>query len=162
MKYGKRKFRSGRCFFFIKKEEKKALQYVKFGRRGTWSHFKTWYRKTFFWLWCRECNKRTRQTISKKEIVIFLYMSLRSLNRPNTRSSRPEVFCKKVLLEISQNSQEKACTRVSFLIKLQASSKNTLSYRTPPVAASVNLWQSIITSWNLKNSTTKLRIMIRH
>ena len=36
------------------------------------------------------------------------------------RSSRPEVFCKKVFLKISQNSQENTCTRVSFLIKLQA------------------------------------------
>ena len=32
------------------------------------------------------------------------------------RSSRPEVF-----LDISQNSQENTCARVSFLIKLQAS-----------------------------------------
>ena len=29
------------------------------------------------------------------------------------------VLCKKVFLEISQNSQEKTCARVSFLIKLQ-------------------------------------------
>ena len=34
----------------------------------------------------------------------------------------PEVFYKrKVFLEISQNSQENTCARVSFLIKLQAS-----------------------------------------
>ena len=31
------------------------------------------------------------------------------------------VLCKKVFLEISQNSQENTCPRVSFLIKLQAS-----------------------------------------
>ena len=62
---------------------------------------------------------------------------------------------KKVFLEISQNSQENACARASFLIKLQAwafikietlalvfscefceISKITFSYRTPPVAAS--------------------------
>ena len=64
----------------------------------------------------------------------------------------------KVFLEISQNSQESTCVRVSFLINLQAEacnfikketlgqvfscefyeiSKNTLSYRTLPVAASV-------------------------
>ena len=29
-------------------------------------------------------------------------------------------FVKKVFLEISQNSQENTCSRVSFLIKLQA------------------------------------------
>ena len=36
------------------------------------------------------------------------------------RSSRPEVYCKKVFLKISQNSQENTCTKVFFSIKLQA------------------------------------------
>ena len=65
---------------------------------------------------------------------------------------------KKRFLEISQNSQENTCTRVSFLMKLQAwacnvikkrtlaqvffceiceFSKSTFCYRTTPVAASV-------------------------
>ena len=45
---------------------------------------------------------------------------------------------KKVFLEISQNSLENTCARVSFLIKLRASGlKNTFLYRTPPVAATV-------------------------
>ena len=64
---------------------------------------------------------------------------------------------KKVFLEISQNSQENTCARVSVSIKLQAERpatllkkklaqvfscefckipKNTFSYKTPPVAAS--------------------------
>ena len=64
---------------------------------------------------------------------------------------------KKVFLEISQNSQENTCPKVSVLIKLQAERpatllkkrlpqvfscefckipKNTFSYKTPPVAAS--------------------------
>ena len=62
---------------------------------------------------------------------------------------------KNVFLEISQNPQENTCARDSFLIKSQACnfikkealaqvfscefceiSKNTFSYRTPPVAAS--------------------------
>ena len=56
----------------------------------------------------------------------------------------PEVFYeKKVFLEISQNPQENTCTRVSFSIMLQGwglqFSKNTFSYRTPPVAASIYL-----------------------
>ena len=76
------------------------------------------------------------------------------------RNSRPEVFCKKeVFLEVSQNSQENTCARVSFLIKMPAAcsfikketvtqvfscefgkfSKNTFSYRTPSVAASASL-----------------------
>ena len=54
-------------------------------------------------------------------------------------------FVKKVFLEFSQNSQENACARVSFLIKLQAQvfscefykiSKNIFFHRTPLVAAS--------------------------
>ena len=73
------------------------------------------------------------------------------------RSSRPDVFCKKVFLEILQNSQENNCARLSFLITLQASSlhlywkrdstqafscefckilKNIFSYRTTLLAAS--------------------------
>ena len=73
---------------------------------------------------------------------------------------------KKVFVEISQNSQENTCTRVSFFIKLQAStcslnkkkvlaqvfscvfwkiSKNTFSYRIPPVAASrAGYWGKLI------------------
>ena len=51
----------------------------------------------------------------------------------------------KVFLEISQNSQENTCARVSFLIKLQAWAipvnfakflRTPFFYRTPPVAAS--------------------------
>ena len=66
-------------------------------------------------------------------------------------------FLKKMFLEISQNSQESTCARVSFLIKLQVEacnlikketlaqvfscefweiSKNTFFHRTPLVAAS--------------------------
>ena len=41
-------------------------------------------------------------------------------NLEKYRNSRPGMFCKKVLLKISQNSQENICARVSFLIKLQA------------------------------------------
>ena len=37
------------------------------------------------------------------------------------RSSRPEVFCKKVVLRNFANSEENTCARVSLLIKLQAS-----------------------------------------
>ena len=61
-----------------------------------------------------------------------------------SRSSPPGVFCKKVLLEISQNLQENTCARISFLIKLQACEfceifKNTFFYRTPLVAVSGHL-----------------------
>ena len=39
------------------------------------------------------------------------------------RSTRPEVFCKNALLQISQNSQQNLRARVFFLIKLQISSQ---------------------------------------
>ena len=42
----------------------------------------------------------------------------------NFRSSRPDVSVKNVLLEISQNSQESTCARVSFLKKWQDSGLN--------------------------------------
>ena len=48
------------------------------------------------------------------------------------RSSHRRCSVKKVFLEISQNSQENTCARVSFLIK-SLLSKSTFSYRTPPV-----------------------------
>ena len=40
------------------------------------------------------------------------------------KSSRPEVFCKKVSLEISKNSQKSTCATVSFSIKLQAEAES--------------------------------------
>ena len=70
---------------------------------------------------------------------------------------------KKLFIEISQNSKESTCARVSFLIKLQAEaynfikketlaqlfscefckiSKNTFFYRTPLEAASAKSWYS--------------------
>ena len=73
-----------------------------------------------------------------------------------TEAATRGALLRKVFLEISQNLQEKTCARVPFLIKLQAQacnfikketlaqvfscefceiSKNTFSYRTPPVAA---------------------------
>ena len=40
------------------------------------------------------------------------------------RGSHRECFVKMVVLEISQNSQENTCARVSFLIKLHAETRN--------------------------------------
>ena len=67
----------------------------------------------------------------KKYFTVYSHLK-RTLDDPwklatEVRSSRPEVFCKKVFLEISQNSQENACAKASFLMRLQA----TFFYRTP-------------------------------
>ena len=58
----------------------------------------------------------------------------------------------KVSLQISQNSQENTCARVSFSIKLQVFckiSRNTFFYRTPPVAASIGAEYKVkrISNW---------------
>ena len=53
----------------------------------------------------------------------------------NTRSSHQRCSAKNLLLKISQNSQEKTCARVSFLIK-RKHFMNTFFYRAPLVAAS--------------------------
>ena len=53
-------------------------------------------------------RERTISLRSKPELIIF------------TRSSRADVFCKMVLLEISQNSQENTCAIGTFLRKLKA------------------------------------------
>ena len=66
----------------------------------------------------------------------------------NVRSSRPEVFCKKCVLRNFPKFAGSTCARVTFLLKKRLwhrcpfscefceISKNTFSYRTPPVAAS--------------------------
>ena len=49
----------------------------------------------------------------KEKFVTFCFLKL-------TEAVVPRCFVEKVFLEISQNSQENTCARVSFLIKLQA------------------------------------------
>ena len=110
-----------------------------------------------------ELYKLKKKTFFKMRLPakIHITSTLNSQDREITvtkhRSIRPEVFGKKGVLRISQNSQENICARVSFLIKLQVQacnfikketlaqvfscefceiSKNTFSYRTTPVAVS--------------------------
>ena len=107
-------------------------------------------------------RRNLQPTLHKTTLYKIHVRSVLSFNsddnfRNDYRSSRPEEFCKNGILRISQNSQENTRARVSFLIKLQAPvcnfiqketlvqvfsskfceiSKNTFSYRTPPVASS--------------------------
>ena len=64
-----------------------------------------------------------------KKVAIFC---IKKSKFGTLRSSPPEVFCKKVLLEMLQNSQENTCATVSFSIKLQAVKKR-LWHRCFPV-----------------------------
>ena len=84
----------------------------------------------------------------------MFYLCICDMIIENLEAATRGVLWKKVFLEILQNSQENTCTRVSFLIKLQANfikketlgyvftcefcqiSKNTFSYRTLTVATS--------------------------
>ena len=83
-----------------------------------------------------------------------------------SKRSRLEVFCKKGVLRNFANFTENTCARVSFLMKLHASGlsqvfscefceiyKNTFSYRTPPVPASVDVFlllSLILSSYKLQ------------
>ena len=56
------------------------------------------------------------QTVDKNGRILLIEAIV-----DDVREAAPSgVLCKKVFLEISQNSDENACARVSFLIKLQA------------------------------------------
>ena len=45
---------------------------------------------------------------------------LKDVRTSSFRNSPPEMFCKKDILKILENSQENTCVGVSFLITLQA------------------------------------------
>ena len=59
-----------------------------------------------------------------------LHRALYDIRRSSTEAVTRGVLCKKVLLEISQNSQENTSARVSFLIKLQTSASNFIKKET--------------------------------
>ena len=48
---------------------------------------------------------------------VYLELSQTSKIKPSEAVVRPELFCEKVFLEISQNSQENTCARPSTLLK---------------------------------------------
>ena len=104
--------------------------------------------------------KSTKRKLMTKswDIDIQTFNDIKSnLLQIKCSSSYPEVFCKKVFLEISQNSQENTCARAFFnkvaglrppaLLKKKlrhrcfpvnfVKFRRTLFYRTPLVAASI-------------------------
>ena len=79
---------------------------------------------------------RTHLGITTQRPTTTVYPTENSTNKPpvtlephnggkKSRSSSPEVFIKKLFLEISQNLQEHTCASVSFLIKLTLLKKNS-------------------------------------
>ena len=100
---------------------------------------------------CKKCDKRFAKKVVELEIKLVLDFHIYG-------SSCLEVFCRKDVQEILQNSQENTCARGNFSINLQERIKNALRknlshrrffmnfarflrtpffYRTPPVATSV-------------------------
>ena len=75
---------------------------------------------SIFWLHFRAL----RSFLVRLSIDVFDFYSVRLTLARVTEAATRGVLCKKVFLEISQNSEENICARVSFLIKLQAC-KNT-------------------------------------
>ena len=61
---------------------------------------------------CKKCDKRFAKKVAELEIKLVLDFHI-------YRSSCLEVFCRKDVLEISQNSQENTCARDYFSIKLK-------------------------------------------
>ena len=93
--------------------------------------------------------------------IWFLFLSFLKLQKseneekhcPNIEAVVWRCSVKKVFLEISQNSQENTCVRVSFLIKLQALG---LLHKTPLVAASANIIFFLSSFWLLSFLNKKI------
>ena len=71
------------------------------------------------------CNKYYEDIIMKTWMRHKLFN-----NKEKIEAATRDVLYKKVFLEILQNSQENACARVSFLIRLQVSACNFIKKRT--------------------------------
>ena len=85
----------------------------------------------FFWNVCfslRTCYEEIVWCTNHPNLHIYAFRRSCSFIW-GCRSSRPEVFCEKVFLEISQDSQENTYARVSFLIKLQTTPATLLKKR---------------------------------
>ena len=81
--------------------------------------------------------------IIRNPLIFRCFQGVKNETSDMTEAVAKICSVKKVFLEISQNSQENTCARVSFLIKLQAS---------PLVAASYNYYFSLPSEYS-RNST---------
>ena len=92
------KFTGNHWSFLYKNETLAEVFSCKF-----WEFFKKPFQETIF--------KKKAALLKRKNLIQFLKLFLKLVQRCSV---------KRVLLKISQNSQENTCARVSFLIKLQA------------------------------------------
>ena len=83
-------------------------------------------------------------------VKLFSYLIKKSGQKfkyPKTKAVTQTCSVKKVFLEISQNSQENTCARVSFLIKLQAAPATLLKKRLRHRCFPVNLAKFLRTTF---------------
>ena len=64
----------------------------------------------------KQTKAETEQIFGFRYLLGVIRLFIKEHSIALYRSSRPELFCKKLFLEISQNSQENTCDRASFLI----------------------------------------------
>ena len=96
-------------------------------------------------------------------MLIVKFWMLRKLL--NNRSSRPEVFCKKVLLKTSKKWQENTCARVYFLVKFQVRDCNFIKkrhqHRCFPVKYAKFILQNTSGGINKKSKVHKQRVLLK-
>ena len=83
-------------------------------------------------------SSKKKETRMKKEIVEMLQQPSygnrqKQVLQQTSEAAVQKCFVKQVFLEISQNSQENTCARVSFLIKFSTLFKKRLWHRCFPV-----------------------------
>ena len=134
------KFRSSRIHLFRK-------------LKSCYENFRTFLRKHPWW----------SLLLVKLQVKGFILEQWHEFVQLINRSSRPKVFCKKVVLKsFAKFTGKHLCQRL-FLKKLQVSgqniSKNTFFYRAPSVAASV-IW-IVPTDNKLKMTVTSSKMRLR-
>ena len=72
----------------------------------------------------------------------FLKKKQKQKQKQKTKAATGGVLLEKMFLEISQNLQESACARVSFLIKLHVSGLQLYLKRNPGTGVLLWIWQN--------------------
>ena len=116
------------------------------------------------WISCVSTGVYTLPNKKLLRCSALFYKIISSLQQrqQSFRSSRPEVLCKQGVLEISQNSHENTCARVSFLIKLQAWGLQIYLKRDSGTGVFLWIFQNFWEHLFLKNSSGSCFLELRH
>ena len=74
--------------------------------------------------WLKFCSLYMKKAVSQRWSIKQVLLKASQNSQINIRSSHPEVFCQKMFLKVSQNSQKYIFPGVCFLIKLQLETWN--------------------------------------